>query len=227
MTTTTSRFTDELRVAATDCWQAQLDHPFIEGIADGSLDPDRFRFYIRQDYVYLIDYGRTFAIAAAKAPRLEVMGGFANLAQSTLGTEMELHRSYAAEWGISRGDLEAERPALATRAYTDFLLRTAAVGSFGELVAALLPCMWAYSEIGKTLAQRPAPAEERYARWIEMYASDDFAELAEWCRGVCDEASAETGEDGRRRMRQAFLTSSDYELDFWEAGWNYSSPSGR
>ena len=74
MTTTTSRFTDELRVAATDCWQAQIEHPFIEGIADGSLDPDRFRFYIRQDYLYLIDYGRTFAIAAARAPRCRRTG---------------------------------------------------------------------------------------------------------------------------------------------------------
>ncbi len=227
MSTTTSRFTDELRTAAADCWQAQFEHPFIEGIADGSLDRDRFRFYIRQDYLYLIDYGRTFAIACAKAPRLDTMRGFADLAQSTLGTEMDLHRSYAADWGISRSDLEAERPALATRAYTDFLLRTAAVGDFGELVAALLPCMWAYSEIGRSLAQRPAPDDERYARWIEMYASDDFAELAEWCRGVCDEASADAGADGRSRMRQAFLASSDYELDFWDAGWNYASPAGR
>jgi thiaminase (transcriptional activator TenA) len=227
MTTTTSRFTDELRIAAADCWQAQLEHPFIEGIADGSLDPDRFRSYIRQDYLYLIDYGRTFAIACAKAPRLDTMRGFAQLAQSTLGTEMDLHRSYAAEWGISQSDLEAEQPALATRAYPDFLLRTAAVGDFGELVAALLPCMWAYSEIGKALAQRPAPDEERYARWIEMYASDDFAELAQWCRAECDEASADAGSDGRRRMRHAFLASSGYELDFWEAGWTYASPAGR
>jgi thiaminase/transcriptional activator TenA len=226
MTTTTSRFTDELRTAATDLWQAQLDHPFLEGIVDGSLDPDRFRFYIRQDYLYLIDYGRAFAIACAKAPRLETMRGFADLAQATLGTEMDLHRSYAAEWGVSQADLEAEQPALATRAYADFLLRTAAVGDFGELVAALLPCMWGYSWLGRKLAERPAPDEERYARWIEMYASDDFVELAEWCRGVCDEASADAGADGRRRMRQAFLASSGYELDFWDAGWNYSSPAG-
>jgi thiaminase (transcriptional activator TenA) len=225
-TTTTSRFTDELRTAATDLWQAQLDHPFLEGIVDGSLDPDRFRYYIRQDYLYLIDYGRAFAIACAKAPRLETMRGFAELAQATLGTEMDLHRSYAAEWGVSQADFEAEQPGLATRAYADFLLRTAAVGDFGELVAALLPCMWGYSWLGRKLAERPAPDEERYARWIEMYASDDFAELAEWCRGVCDEASADAGADGRTRMRQAFLASSGYEVDFWDAGWNYSSPAG-
>ena len=222
-----SRFTDELRAAASDCWQAQLEHPFIQGIADGSLDPERFRFYIRQDYLYLIDYGRTFAIACAKAPRLATMRGFAELAQSTLGTEMDLHRSYAADWGINQEDLEAERPALATRAYTDFLLRTAAVGEFGELVAALLPCMWAYSEIGRSLAQRPAPAEERYARWIEMYASDEFAALAQWCRAECDEASADAGAAGRERMLGAFLASSGYELDFWQAGWDYAPPSGR
>jgi thiaminase/transcriptional activator TenA len=222
-----SRFTDALRQAAADCWQAQHEHPFIDGIGDGSLDPERFRFYIRQDYLYLIDYGRTFAMACARAPTLNTMRGFADLAQSTLGTEMDLHREYAAEWGISRRDLEAEQPTVATRAYTDFLLRTAAVGDFGELVAALLPCMWAYSELGTSLARRPAPSEERYARWIEMYAGEEFAQLADWCRVVCDEVASDLGPEGRERMQEAFRSSSRHELDFWDAAWNYASPARR
>jgi thiaminase len=118
----------------------------------------------------------------ARAPRLELMERFAELAHSSLRTEMDLHRAYAADWGISRGELERERPHPATRAYTDFLLRTAALGDFSELVAALLPCMWGYSELGQRLAQDRRPAEERYARWIEMYSGEEFAKLARWCR---------------------------------------------
>jgi thiaminase/transcriptional activator TenA len=216
------RFSDHLRQEAADIWNAQLEHPFVRGIGDGTLDPERFRFFIRQDYLYLIEYGRVFALACARAPRLGLMERFADLTQSTLRTEMELHRAYAAEWGISREELEAELPGPATRAYTDFLLRTAALGDFGDLVTALLPCMWGYSELGRQLARDSRPSEERYARWIEMYASEEFADLADWCRSVCDEVAEGTGDQGQIQMREAFLTSSRYELEFWEAAWRYA-----
>lgn len=154
------------------------------------------------------------ALACARAPRLELMERFAELASSTLATEMELHRVYAAEWGITREELEAERPRAATRAYTDFLLRTAALGDFAELVAALLPSTWGYSELGPRLARGPRPPEQRYARWIEMYSGEDFASLARWCRELCDELADDAGETTRDTMREAFLASSRHELDF-------------
>jgi thiaminase (transcriptional activator TenA) len=212
-------FSHELRQAAAEVWEAQHEHPFVRGIGEGTLDPERFRFYVRQDYQFLIEYGRLLALACARAPRLELMERFAELAHSTLRTEMDLHRAYAAEWGISRAELERERPHTTTRAYTDFLLRTAALADFGELVAALLPCMWGYSELGQRLAQDPRPSEERYARWIELYSGEEFANLARWCREVCDEAADRAGEEGKRRMREAFVASSRYELEFWEQAW--------
>jgi thiaminase (transcriptional activator TenA) len=216
-------FSDQLRQDAADLWEAQHQHPFVCGIRDGTLDAGRFRFYVRQDYLFLIDYGRLLALACARAPRLEWMARFAEVAHSTLCTEMDLHRAYAAEWGISRTALEQERPHAVTRGYTDFLLRTAALGDFAELVAALLPCMWGYSELGQRLAQAPTPAESRYRRWIEMYSGQDFGNLARWCRNVCDEAGAGAPEQTIGRMRDAFLASSQYELDFWEQAWR--SPS--
>ena len=214
-----TRFTDELQHAASELWQAQLEHPFIRGIADGTLAPEPFEHFMRQDYVFLIEYARLLALGCARAPRLEEMEHFAALARGVLETEMQLHRGYAAEWGITREQLEAERPAPTTRAYTDFLLRTAALGDFAELVAALLPCMWGYSWLGRKLAEGERPTDERLARWIEMYASDEFAQLAEWCRELTDDAAADAGPDVRRRMREAFLTSSRYELAFWDMAW--------
>ncbi len=174
---------------------------------------------MRQDYLFLIEYGRLLALACARAPRLELMERFAELAHSTLRTEMDLHRSYAAEWGISSEELERERPQAATRAYTNFLLRTAALGDFAELVAALLPCMWGYSELGQRLAHEQRPGEQRSARWIDMYSGEEFARRARWCCELCDEAAAGAGEETRGRMQDAFIVSSRYELDFWEAAW--------
>ena len=122
------RFSDQLRQAAAQLWEEQHRHPFIRGIGDGTLDPEQFRDYVRQDYLFLIDYGRLLALACARAPRLELMERFAELTHSTLRTEMDLHRAYAADWGISHQELERERPHPATRAYTDFLLQHRCLG---------------------------------------------------------------------------------------------------
>jgi thiaminase/transcriptional activator TenA len=213
----------ELRQLADEIWEAQHSHPFVRGIATGDLDPERFRMWVRQDYLFLIEYGRLLAYAVARAPDLATMRRMAQLTSSTLEEEMELHRSYAAELGISAAVLESEGMAPTTRAYTDFLVRSAAAGDFAELVGALLPCMWGYSEIGARLADGPRPDESAYAKWIDMYSSEEFAELASWCRGLMDGAGASLAPPARGRVETAFVTSSRYELAFWEMAWKLES----
>jgi len=92
-------------------------------------------------------------------------------------------------------------------------------GDFVELVAALLPCMWCFSEIGRQLATQPAPSEKRYARWIAMYSSREFAELAAWCRDLLDSLAAGLPERDLQKLEAAFFTSSRYEWQFWEMAW--------
>jgi thiaminase (transcriptional activator TenA) len=214
-----SGFSSALRVAAADVWEAQHEHPFVRGIGDGTLPVERFAHYVRQDYLFLVEYARVLALGAARAPELATMRRFADLAHAILDEEMELHRAFAREFDIDEAQLEAEVPSPTTQAYTDFLVRTAALGELSELAAALLPCMWGYAEVGQRLAVADTPRDERYGRWIAMYASDEFAQLAEWCRGLVDRLGAAADEEGRARMTQAFLTCSRYELQFWEMGW--------
>jgi thiaminase/transcriptional activator TenA len=210
------RFSDRLHQLASPIWQAQHEHPFVRGIGDGSVAREQLEFWVRQDYLFLIEYARLFAIASARAPVVEEMRRFAWLAIETLDTEMELHRGYAAEFGISEAQLDGEQKAPTTQAYTDFLLRTASLGDYAELVAALLPCMWGFSEIGRRLQEQGVPADPLCARWVEMYASPEFAELADWCRGVLDGLAEGLLAEHRARLTDAFLTSSRYELMFWD-----------
>ena len=213
------RFTDRLRQKAAEIWEAQHQHPFVRGIGDGRLDLEKFKFWLRQDYVFLVEYARLLGLAAARSPDVETMTRFAGLLKETLETEMSLHRGYADEFGISREELEREQPAPTTQAYTDFLLRVAAMGDFAALAAALLPCMWSFSEIGQRLATQTAPNNKRYARWIDMYSSRGFADLAEWCRGLLDNLAAGLRERELEKLEKVFLTSSRYEWQFWEMAW--------
>ena len=216
---TEERFSDRLRNLADPIWSAQHAHPFVRGIGDGSLGIDRFEYWVRQDYLFLIEYCRLFGLAAARSPDLATLIRFAELLRATAVTEMSLHRELAASLGITEAELEGERMAPTTQVYTDFLLRTAATDDFSELCAALLPCMWGFSEIGLQLARGPRPTEPRLAAWIDSYSDPAFAALANWCRDLVDGLAAQAGPAIRSRMEAAFRTSSRYELAFWEMAW--------
>ena len=210
-------FMDDLELKALPLRRAILAHPFVTGIGDGTLDVDKFRFYVRQDYLYLVDYSRVIALAAAKAPDLETMSWFARLLDGTLNVEMDLHRSYCAEFGITSGDLETTPMAPTTMAYTRFLLHVAHQGSYPQLVAAFLPCQWGYWEIGDHLHRAGEPADAPlYAQWIRMYVDPDFKELADWVRALADRLASTLDAAEAARVEEAYLTSLRYEYMFWE-----------
>lgn len=216
-------FTDELLERARPVWEAQLEHPFVRGIGDGSLEPDRFRRWVVQDYLYLQDFARVFARAAARAERLGAMKWYASVLDLTLNTEMDLHRNYARRFDLGADDLEGASMWPTTRAYTDFLVRTAADGDMARLLAALLPCAWGYAWIARRLAEAGPPPDERYADWIGQYTSEAFREASDWLRSETDRAAEGRTARERRALSDLFLLSSRYELRFWEMCWRGES----
>jgi len=213
-------FTEGLRQAGAAIWARTREHPFVRGIGDGTLPEERFRFYIRQDYLFLIEYARVLALAVARGTDLAVMGRLAELLHATLTTEMALHRSYCAEFGITAEALEATTPAPTTYAYTRHLLAVAWGGDLGEIAASLFPCQWGYWEIARALAAGGEPVRAPlYARWIQTYTSPEYGELAAWLRELLERLGGAASPDARERMRGHFLTSSRFELAFWEMSW--------
>jgi len=160
---------------------------------------------------------RLFALAAARAPDTDTLGRLVDLAHSTFHQELSLHRAYAAEFGLAEVDLDRAEQSPTCAAYTDFLLRTAATADFAEVLAALLPCMWGYSELGRSLAETGLPTEPRYGRWIETYADPEFAGLAAWCADLLDRAADGLPAARLAACERAFLTSLRHELAFWDA----------
>jgi thiaminase/transcriptional activator TenA len=210
-------FTEQLRQQAAAVRAQVLQHPFVTGIGDGTLPLAAFRYYMCQDYVFLIDYCRVLALAVAKADDLETMGRFAALLHTTLHTEMALHREFAAQFGIAGAELEATRAAPSTRSYTQHLLATAYGGSLADISAALLPCMWDYSDIGQRLAAQGVPASQPlYADWIRMYATPEFGALATWLRALLDRLARHAAPAEQERLTRLFIDSCRYEYLFWD-----------
>ena len=181
----------------------QLQHPTLRGIANGTLDERVFRSWLEQDYLFLLDYVRVFTRLAWQAPDDHV-GDLVDLAHSTLHEELELHRSLAAPFDA---DLDHAVKGPACAAYTSFLLDSAA--DYGIGLAALYPCMWGYSTLGRLLA--PGPEDKRYRQWVETYADPAFAALSRRCGQLLDEAAPDPD-----AAEAAFLAGMGHELAFWD-----------
>ncbi|WP_240418438.1 thiaminase II [Paenibacillus periandrae] len=202
-------------------WRQNHTHPFVQELGQGTLPIEKFRFYMVQDYLYLIDYAKLFALGAVKANDIGTMGKFAALLNSTMNEEMSLHRDYAARFGISLEELEQAEPSPITLAYTHYMLNAAHNGSLADLVAALLPCMWSYWEIGVELNQIPGASEhEWYGEWVRMYSSEEFGDLARWCLDLFDQLTEGKPQAELDRLETIFLNTTRYETLFWDMAYN-------
>jgi thiaminase (transcriptional activator TenA) len=192
---------------SADLAAAALDHPFVRGLADGTLPRERFAGYVGQDAFFLQAFARGYAMAVVRSPDRAGLEAFADLLAG-VREELRLHDGYAARWDI---DLAAVEPAPATSAYTDFLLATAATGELGEICAAMTPCMRLYAHLGQSLAGRAA---EPYAEWVTAYADPGFEQLAVTLEELLDRYA-----DEGPAVARAYRRAMELELAFFEAAW--------
>jgi thiaminase/transcriptional activator TenA len=212
-----TRFTDRLREAAEPIWRQIHEHPFVVEMGQGTLATERFAYYMVQDYLYLIEYCRLFALAATKSPDLQTMGKFAELLHATLHVEMDLHRQYAAKFGISVEALEHAKIAPTAHAYSRHLLHTTQNGTLAEMVTAILPCQWGYHEVAMRLKEQGGMDNgSLYTEWVAMYASDEFKSLSDWLRGWLDDLASTLNEAEQENLVELYLTGSRYEWMFWD-----------
>lgn len=208
-------FSAFLRKEAEGIWESSFQHPFVKGIANGDLPLDRFRYYVMQDAYYLNHFARVQAFAAAHAPDLHITSRLAAHAQGTHEAELSLHENFSKRLGITDAEKESFKPSPTAYAYTSHMYRAALGGSFGEILAALLPCYWLYYDIGEKF-QGAAPAEPIYQEWIGAYGGEWFRELVEEQIARMDEIAEKATEEEREVMKENFIISSRYEYLFWE-----------
>jgi thiaminase (transcriptional activator TenA) len=215
-------FSTELWKSITSVYEAILSHPFLAGLADGTLDRERFKFYVVQDALYLRGFARALSVAAARASQDDWIVMFNEHAAGALKVERSLHESFFKQWGLGAEQVGATPMAPTNLAYTSFLLATTYGGTFHEALAALLPCYWIYWEVGKELERKGSP-EPLFQRWIATYASEEFGRLARAVIEATDLTAAQLLPCDLDAMRRCFVTTSRYEWMFWEMGWRRES----
>ncbi len=220
---TAQTVTERLLADSEDLFEAFYAHPFVTGMGDGTLDHAKFQYYMIQDYLYLIDYAKVFAIGAAKAEDMDTMRVFASSLHATTNGEMELHRGYMKRLGISEEEAEHTPMALANRSYTSYMTRIAYEGGAAEVTAAILSCAVSYMLIGEKMLEKypHATQEPFFGEWVKGYTSPEYREETEVLVKQMNRLAADAPESQLKKLSEIFRVCSEYELGFWNMGWNY------
>lgn len=214
---------DQLYLACQSEWDAYIQHDFVRQLGDGTLAADAFRHYLKQDYLFLIQFARAFALAAYKSPTLDDLRQAKAGLEAIVDLELGLHVQYCQQWGISEQQLQALPEARATMAYTRYVLDTGNRGDLLDLHVALAPCLVGYGQVAQWLnscSETLRGQANPYEAWIAMYESDEFqsataAEIAWLNRELADVSP--------RRFEQLvriFRDATRLEIDFWDMGLN-------
>jgi len=209
-----------------DNWRrANFDHPFVQELGNGSLPLDKFQYYLKQDYVFLINYCKVLAIASSKSSTEEMMKKWVNLLDETLNSEMDLHRNFCSEFGIPLSQLEKTVADSSTNNYCNFLIENATQNSEKFIAVSLLPCQWGYQEIAQNFVKNNLNPKSFHKTWIDSYASKEYQEVTKWLKNYVDEIGKNSDQNEIEKYHKLFAAGIEYEIGFWESAWNYLTNS--
>jgi len=211
---------DRLRSECAADWSSYVDHAFVRQLGDATLPEAAFRTYLVQDYLFLIQFARAYALATYKSRTLADMKA-AQAGLASILDEMELHVRLCGRWGLTPAEIEAAPEHQATVAYTRFVLDCGAAGDLLDLNVVLAPCVIGYAEIGRKLAPNGADAlrAHPYREWISEYAGEGYQSVAEKARRHLDDLAARAMTERRFvELAALFGKASRLEADFWQMG---------
>ena len=216
--------TEILFEAVKEIWDGYSKHPFILGIQNGTLDKEKFKHYLIQDYLYLIDYARTFAIGAAKAKNPETMQLFSFYVNYLTEDGFSISDGYLGELNVTEDDVDRKNTALDNLSYTSYMLRVAYEDGEAEILAAIMSCTCSYERIAKKIIENNPESVNHpfYGRWIQGYASDVYAERNVVLVDLLNRLTAHYTEAQLEHLKEIFVACSRYEMAFWNIGWNLS-----
>ncbi|MEQ5801496.1 thiaminase II [Halomonas sp. H10-9-1] len=214
------RFSD-LTAACHADWRAYIEHDFVRDLGNATLASDAFRHYLQQDYLFLIHFGRAYALAAYKSRDITELRHSLEGLKTIIDVELGLHIDYCRDWGISEADLAELPEARATMAYTRYVLDTGNRGDLLDLHVALAPCLVGYGVIADWLNSRPATLRGNanpYDAWIAMYESEEFQAARRTEEAWLDARLAEVTPRRFDELVQVFRDATRLEIDFWQMG---------
>ena len=208
-------FTDWLRARAEPDWTAVVTHPLARDLCSGDLDDEAFRRYLVQDYAVVETLVGAFGRAIGAAPTMDAKSSLAEFV--AVLTDDYFERAFAA-LGVADSERAAPDLTPTTRAFEDLLERAGREGGYPETLAVLVPAEWVYFEWAA--AADGDPDRFYLAEWVDLHATDAFAEFVAWLRRELDREGAAASPRRRRRLDRLFRRTTELEAAFFTAAFD-------
>ena len=217
------KFSEVLFESTRDIWSDYLKHPFIVEIANGNLDKIKFEKYLVQDYLYLKEYSRVFAMGMVKAETMEEIKFFYSSVKATMEDENEYHVKYLRNLGYKLTELEKMKEESENSNYTAYMKSISLTGGVEEIAVAILPCTWSYSYIGRYIMDnyKGKLEDNPFRGWIEMYADNGFAEFTDRWINYIDDLCSDISDSKKKKLIEIFIECSKHEMNFWDMSYNF------
>ncbi|PGH27064.1 phosphomethylpyrimidine kinase [Polytolypa hystricis UAMH7299] len=200
-------------------WKEFTEHPFVAGLANGTLPLEKFKHYLVQDYLYLVHFARSNALAAYKHTDME---GIAMSARIVLHIEQEmaLHLDYCESFGLSKEDIESCKETQACTAYSRYILDVGQSEDWLALQVALAPCLIGYGAIAKRLHQDETSirTDNKYWKWIENYVADDYQQAVAAGSKLLESRMRSVSPTRMEELIKIFVRATELEISFWGMG---------
>lgn len=207
-----------------DDWNRYIQHDFVQQLGKGILDKSCFQHYLKQDYLFLIQFSRAWGLAVYKSHDiLEIRQALASL-KAIVEVELDLHVQYCKEWGISKQELDNLPVAEANIAYTRYMLDAGQQGDLLDLHIALAPCLIGYGVLARWIEQQSwhQVHNNPYQSWIDMYTGDEFHAAMEAEIEWINKRLANIDSQRFQKLAEIFSKATQLEADFWQMGLNKS-----
>ena len=215
---------EALKARSAEDWQGYCEHRFVRELVAGTLPEASFRHYLKQDYLFLVQFARAWGLAVYKSRDLaEIRQGLEAL-KTIVDVEIGLHVRYCATWGIDETELAGLPESRATLAYTRYVFDAGMSGDLLDLHVALAPCIIGYAEIAWWLLSQPftKTAGNPYADWIEMYAGEEYQTAVASELAWLNQRLSQVDETRLDRLSVVFRDATRLEADFWQMGLDLS-----
>jgi thiaminase/transcriptional activator TenA len=201
-------------------WNSYIKHDFVIKLTSNSLNKKIFLNYLIQDYLFLIQFSKAWSLAIVKSDTLDEMKVAANTVNGLINFEMDLHIDLCGSYGISKIDLENANEENENIAYTRYVLEAGYSGDLLDLLAALIPCVLGYGEIGLNNA-KVIPEDFMYHKWLKTYSSKEYQKICDEVANMFDNAILlrldKNYKDSYKwnNIKKIFRKALLLEVDFW------------
>jgi thiaminase len=206
-------FTDHLVEANRDLWAAMADHPFVLGLAEGTLPGSALQAWVQQDRIFVVQERRVLAGLRSHGLPSRLDELLADLDRS-LVLEADAFTGTAAEHGVA---LEVE-PWPVCLGYTSYL-RCAAYDGVLEGLTALYAAERAYLDTWTAVAER-SPGDSPYDAWIQNWSGEAFRAFVSALGRELDQLAGAPSPALAHRLGVLFARAARFELAFWEMCWS-------